>query len=172
MGDQKGVTLIELVTVVAVASMMLVSAIGYSLPWMAKQTMRSAVQDVRSLMQLAKIEAVSRNQDCRFVVDMAAGTLEVWDMAGNTDPTDDVLLHDRVIAETVSFERPDIGNVVTLQAVDTSIFQTVFQSDGSVSAGVGGVFFHSAGSFGRVDVQAAGGTATSYWNGSAWQLGS
>jgi len=172
MGNQRGVTLIEMVAVVAVASVMLVSAIGYSVPWMAKQTMRSAVHDVRSFMQLAKIEAVSRNHECRFVVDGVNRTLEVWDMLGNTDPTDDVLLHDGRVPDPVSFDRPDGGTPVTLQVIGAKVFQTVFASDGTVSSGSGDVFFHSAESFGRIGVHAAGGTTISYWNGSAWQVGS
>ena len=161
MGNQRGVTLVELLSVVAVASLMLVSAIGYSVPWMAKQTMRSAVHDVRSFMQLAKIEAVSRNHECRLVVDTLNGTLEVWDMLGNADPTDDVLLHGGRVPDPVSFDRPDFGSAVTLQAIDATTFQTVFGSDGTVSSGSGDVFFHSAESFGRIGVYAAGGPTIS-----------
>jgi len=171
MGNQRGVTLVEMVSVVAVASVMFVSAIGYSVPWMAKQTMRGAVHDVRSFMQLAKIEAVSRNRECRVVVDTLAGTLTVWDMLGNGDPTDDVLLHDGRVPDSVSFDRPDFGSAVTLEIIDATTFQTVFDSDGTVSSGSGDVFFHSAESFGRIGVHAAGGTTISFWNGSAWQVG-
>ena len=49
---------------------------------MARETMRSAVHDTGSFLQLAKMEAVSRNRPCRFAVDTAAGTLAVWDMVG------------------------------------------------------------------------------------------
>jgi len=172
MQNQRGFSLVELITVVALASVMFVSAIGYSVPWMAKQTMRAAVHDVRSFMQLTKIEAVSRNRECRFVVDTLAGELQVWDMLGNSDPTDDVLLHDGRVPDSVGFDRPDFGAAVTLQTIDATTFQTVFNSDGTVAAGPGDVFFFSAESFGRIGVHAAGGTTISYWNGSAWQVGS
>ena len=103
MERQRGLALPELITVVALGSLILAATVTYSIPWLAKQRMRSAVQDVRGLMQLSRIEAASRNRDCRFVVDSATGRLEVWDGLDTATRSDDELLHNRDIPDSVSF---------------------------------------------------------------------
>ncbi len=101
--------------------------------WMAKETMRSAVSDVGGMMQLTKIEAVSRNRDCHFVIDTATGTLEVRN-------DEDELLHSRSLPANVVLDRPDLGSVVTLELIDASeSYQAVFTSDGVVSSGAGAI---------------------------------
>ena len=104
MRDQRGLTLIELIVVVAVVSVMVGITVAYSLPWLAKETMRSGANDVQSFMQLAKIEAVSRNRECRFVVDASSGTLEVWDSLGTDDDSDDVRLHLSSLPTSIAFD--------------------------------------------------------------------
>jgi Tfp pilus assembly protein FimT len=165
-------SLIELIVVVALASIAVAIAVAYSTPWIARESMRSAANDVQSFLQLAKIEAVSRNHDCRFVVDTASGALEVWDSMGTPDISDDVRLHTGALPTSVSIERPDTGSPVTLEQVGGSpSYQTMFASDGLVSAGVGGVFLHGGDGFGRVEVRAAGGVEIQHWNGTGWHAG-
>lgn len=172
MHQEQGVTLVELLAVVAVASVTLVAAVGYSVPWMASQTMRSALHDVYGFMQLARMEAVSRNHACRFVIETSSGSLQVWDTQGTVSSVDDTLLHDQIIPTTVDFARPDSGSVITLQQVATTTYQTVFDSDGTVGSGAGDVLLHGSGSFGRLSIHAAGGAEIRYWNGTTWQAGS
>ena len=172
MRDQRGLTLIELIVVVAVVSVMVGITVAYSLPWLAKETMRSGANDVQSFMQLAKIEAVSRNRECRFVVDASSGTLEVWDSLGTGDDSDDVRLHLSSLPTSIAFERPDFGDVITLEQIDSSLrFQSVFGSDGVISSGDGAVFLRGGEGFGNVEVYAAGGIEMHYWNGSTWRAG-
>jgi prepilin-type N-terminal cleavage/methylation domain-containing protein len=172
MHKEQGVTLVELLAVVAVLSVSLVVTISYSLPWMGKQTMRSTVHEVYGFVQLTRMEAVKRNHDCRFVLDTSSGALQVWDTNGTSNSADDDLLHDHTIPVSVEFARPNSGSVVSLQQVSTSQYQTVFGSEGTVSSGAGDVHLHGSESFGRLSVHAAGGAEISYWNGSAWQVGS
>ena len=172
MENQRGVTLVELVVVVALVAIMLVAVMGYSVPWMAKQSMRGAVHDVHTFLQLTRIEAVSRNRPCRFVVDTAGGEFQILDSLGTSSLADDLELHRSRLPETVGFDRPDSGGVVTLQAIDAVHFQTVFDSDGTVTSGAGDLFFHGSGSYGRIGVHVAGGTEISRWDGADWQAGS
>jgi Tfp pilus assembly protein FimT len=167
-------TLIELVIVVAVAAMMLVIVAAISLPWMQKESMRSAVYDVQTYIQLAKIEAVSRNRECRFVVDTSTGVLRVFDGAGTdaaTDTSDDLLLYETTLPDNVSFTDPQAGAAVTLEDIGSGSFQLEFTSDGIVNAGAGAVMLQGGQSYGRISVFAAGGVEVERWTGSAWYAG-
>ncbi len=173
MGNQKGFGLAELIVVVALASLVIGASVAYSIPWMAQETLRIAVQDVRSIVQLARVEAVSRNIACRFVVDTRAGTLRAMDTRGTADRSDDLLLHDAQLPSVIVFARPDAGDVSTmLQIGDTGSYEVVFSSDGVVRQGTGQLFLHGGDSFGSVAVLGAGGIEVSYWDGYDWHPGS
>jgi Tfp pilus assembly protein FimT len=157
---------------VSVAALLLVAVAAYSLPWMQKEAMRSAVYDVQTHIQLAKIEAVSRNRECRFVIDTANRTVEVFDGNGTSGTTaDDILLYDSTLPENVNFTDPQAGSAVTLDDLGSGVFQVVFTSDGIVSVGAGAVMLHGGQSFGRISVFAAGGVQVDRWNGSSWYAG-
>jgi len=171
--DQRGVTVFELLIVVAIVSVAVTVTVVYSTPWMVRESMRGAANHVSSFMQLTKIEAVSRNRDCRFLIDVSKAEIEIWDSLGSDDVSDDVRLHRSSIPSHVSFARPDSGDVITLDPVAPSVsYQTVFTSDGLVSDGVGGVYLHGGETFGSILVHAAGGVEIRYWNGTAWREGS
>ena len=82
MSNQRGMTLIEVLVVLVLSAVAILAISMYAIPWIARETVRSAVYDVQHYMQLAKIEAVSRNRDCRFTVDTANRTLAVFDTMG------------------------------------------------------------------------------------------
>jgi len=170
MHKQKGMTLIELVIVLSMASIALVAGVTYALPWLAREKARSAVYDVQSYLQLARIEAVSRNRDCRFVLDTSTRTLQVFD--GNSTPgttTDDILLYETTLPAQVQFARPDTGSPVTLSQIgSTSLYETVFTSDGIVTQGTGEVALFGGEEFNRVMVFGAGGVSVDRWAGSGW----
>jgi len=174
MRTEAGMTLIELVIVVAVAAMMLVIVAAISIPWLQREAMRSAVYDVQTYVQLAKIESVSRNRECRFVVNTSTGDLRVFDGAGTdaaTDTTDDILLYETTLPDNVTFTNPGVGAAVTLQDLGSGSYQLEFTSDGIVNAGAGEVMLQGGASFGRISVFAAGGVEVERWNGSAWNAG-
>jgi Tfp pilus assembly protein FimT len=131
---------------------------AYSMHSIAREQVRSTANDVRALMQLAKMEAVGRNRDCRFVVESGNGLLQVWDGVDTSATGDDELLHESRLPQAVAFARPDVGPALTIDQIGaTPAFQTVFAADGTVASGTGGVFF------------GAGGVQLSHWNGSVWE---
>jgi len=163
-------TLIELVIVVSLASVTLLATATYALPWIARERARSAVYDVQSYLQLTRIEAVSRNRDCRFVLDTSTRSLQVFDGNGTSaTKADDVLLYETTLPTQVQFARPDTGNAVTLSQIGTtSAYETVFTSDGIVSDGTGEVALYGGEEYNRVMVFGAGGVSVDRWAGSGW----
>jgi prepilin-type N-terminal cleavage/methylation domain-containing protein len=172
MPSERGITLVELVIVVAVASIFLVAAASYSVPMMAKETMRSAVYDFQTYMQLARMEAVGRNHACRFVIDAGKRELFVVDTRGTPTLSDDEILYDTTVADSVVFARPASGTPITLGSVTGKIFQTTFASNGTVTSGAGDVYLMGGDRYGRISVHAAGGIEVSRWDGSSWKSGS
>lgn len=170
--DVRGVTLVELAVVLAAASLLLAAAVSYSVPRLQQERTRSAVYDLQTMMRLARTEAVKRNHPCRLVVNPGARTLQVWDGNGTTTLSDDDLLHSRRLPQSVAFASPDGSAAVTLQSIDgTSSFQTVFRSNGTISAGAGRVRLHGGDRFEEVLVVDSGSTQVQHWNGSTWTCG-
>ena len=172
MKRQRGVTLTELLIVLAVASLGLLAVGTYAVPWIAREGLRSAIYDVQTYMQLARIEAISRNRDCRFVVDTATNRIGVLDTAGTASVGDDILLYESDLPDTVSFARPDTGSAVTLNNVSGTTFQTRFGNDGIVNIGTGEVVMFGGSKYEKVEVFGAGGIRIQKWNGTGWTIGS
>jgi prepilin-type N-terminal cleavage/methylation domain-containing protein len=172
MNGQRGVTLAELLIVLAVASLALLAVGTYAVPWVAREGLRSAIYDVQTYMQLARIEAISRNRDCRFAVDTSTNRISVLDTVGTVAVGDDILLYESDIPDTVSFARPDTGSAVTLDNVSGSIFQARFGNDGIVNLGTGEVHMFGGSKYEKVEVFGAGGIRIQKWNGTSWTIGS
>ncbi len=171
MRNELGMTLVELVVVLGLALGVATVTVVYSMPWMVRESVRSAAFDVNGMLQLAKVEAVSRNRPCRFVVDTAGGELEVWDTLGSDPTSDDVLLHDRTLPTHVAFARPDVGSAVTLDPLDAGSYQAIFTSTGMLSSGPGVICLHGGESFGSVAVYAAGAIEILRWSSTGWASG-
>jgi len=169
MRSQRGVTLIELIVVLAIASVVVAVTVVYSTALLGRESMHGAASDTYAFFQLTRMESVKRNQICRLVVDTVDGELGVWDSTGTPSTSDDVLLHSTLLPDAVSFARPDVGAAVTLEATaETGVYQTVFSSDGMVASGAGAVFLHGGNGFRAVSVYAAGASEVAKWNGSGW----
>jgi len=172
MGNERGMTLIETLLVVSMAALMLVATAAYSIPWLARENMRGAVYDLQTYMQLTRIEAVSRNRECRFVLNTSTRDLAIYDGNGTSTTTDDTLLYERGLPGSISFARPDSGSAVSISQIGTgSRYEVKFTSDGTVSAGSGLVHVLGGERYGRISVFGAGGTQVERWNGSRWELG-
>ena len=169
---ENGTTLIELLMVLALGTILLSMGVVYSIPMLLREGMRDATYDVQTFFQLARIEAVSRSRDCRFVVDTTDGTLQVLDSMGTGTSADDVVLYKQTLSEWVVFLRPDMGPAVTLSPITATTFQSVFSQDGTVSLGAGDVVMFGGDHYRRVSLFAAGGLQVQHWNGGSWEAGS
>jgi Tfp pilus assembly protein FimT len=169
MKNERGMTLFEVVMVLALASAALLATVTVAVPWIARERSRSAVYDVQSYLQLTRVEAVSRNRECRFVVDTATRILQVYDGNATSSTADDRLLYETTLPSKVQFARPDSGTAVTLSQIASSTkYQTVFSSDGIVTLGTGLISVLGGNEYNRVQVYAAGGVTVDRWSGSSW----
>jgi Tfp pilus assembly protein FimT len=165
----RGVTLLEIVVVFGLIAIVAVISVAIGLPWLARESLRSAVHDVQSTLQVNRLEAVKRNRPCRLVVDTTMRALEVWDGMGTASVGDDVLLHRAQLPSRVDFADPEGGMPVTFSELGGSTYEVIFNSDGTVGSGNGDVFLSGGGIYRRLTLQVAGGVRVTRWNGSAWE---
>jgi Tfp pilus assembly protein FimT len=163
MSRQSGIGLVELVIVLGLASLVVGVTVAYSVPWMARENLRSSIQDVRNLLQLTRMEAVGRNRECRFEIDTTSGRLRSLDTMGTDDRSDDVPLYDSRLPSSLVLARPNLNAPVTMAAIGgTKSFEVVFRSDGSVESGAGDLWLHGGQGYGSVAVHGAGGIEIVY----------
>ena len=171
MRAERGYTLPELIVVLAIISLLITVTITYALPWFAREDMRSAVYQVQVHLQVARVQAVTRNHACAFRVDTSTGHVQVYDLNDPSLSTDDILLTEFALPSTVSFSDPGGGSAVTLTSLSSTLFQATFGSDGSVTAGAGVIMMTGGNRYNRLSLFAAGGVRVDIWNGSAWVNG-
>lgn len=57
-----------MVTIVMVLVAIITTAVAtYSIPWLGREEMRGAIYTIQEYLQPARVQAVSRNRDCRFL---------------------------------------------------------------------------------------------------------
>ncbi len=164
----KGISLVELLVVLAVGSLALTVTITVSVPLIAREQGRSAAYDLRTQMQRAKVEAVTRNHQCRMTVDESTKTLQVLDSMGTTGTLDDQILSKVVFPGPVAFARPDGGDAVQLETVSGDTSQVRFDSDATVAGGAGEVVLYAGSDYMKVEIFPSGGIELTTWDGSAW----
>lgn len=157
--------------VLALASLALLTALGYSVSWMGAEEARSVVYQVQTFMQLARVEAITRNRACRFELDQEAHRIRIWDLNNPADTTDDLLLSESEISSRVTFGDPEGGPAVTLASLGGKRYHATFGSSGGVSAGSGSVSIRGRDRFQRISLYGAGGTRVERWSGETWQVG-
>jgi prepilin-type N-terminal cleavage/methylation domain-containing protein len=172
MRDERGMSLAEISVVVMIAAILITVTLTYSIPWLGREEMRGAVYHVQEYLQLARIQAVSRNRSSRFLIDTTTRRVQVYDLNDPADTSDDIQLYDLTLPKTVTFSRPDSGSAVTLATVSGSTYQATFASDGSVSAGAGLIAMQGGDGSYRVTLYGAGGVRVERWDGAAWNVGS
>ncbi|MDX1389316.1 MAG: GspH/FimT family pseudopilin, partial [Acidobacteriota bacterium] len=165
--NERGLTMLELLVVLTLAGILLVTTLTFALSWISRESMRGAVYDVQTFLQLARAEAIGRNQDCRFVIDTAAGRLWVMDSMDTSTRTDDVVIEQRRLPSDVRIERPDVGSPVTFTQIGTTdSYEVVFDPDGIVESGAGEAVLFGGDRYGKISVYSAGGVHVERWNGS------
>jgi prepilin-type N-terminal cleavage/methylation domain-containing protein len=171
MDKQSGFTLLELMVVLLLSGLALAAGALFTVPALASEAMRSTLHDAGSLLQMARIEAVKRNHECRFVVNPPERTMSVIDTNGTSTGTDDIVLRVRPIPRVVALARPDSGSPITFSP-DGTTYVVDFDQDGYVSAGSGEMVLYGGERYDRLIVYAAGGVRYERWNGSVWVTGS
>lgn len=171
MRKDAGMTLPELLMILALAALLLVATAAYSVPWLARESMRSAAYEVQRAIQTARIQAVSRNHECRFAINTTSRLLRVVDTMGTAAIGDDQILDEVRLPETISFARPDVGLPVTMAPLGGSWFGARFNSEGTVLQGWGEIVMFGGDRFGRISLFAAGGVQADRWSGSSWLRG-
>lgn len=166
-----GYSLMEFLVVMGIAAATLLIVMPHSLRWLNAQENAGAVYQTQMLLQLARMEAVSRNRPCRFEVLTDSKSAVVYDLNDPSDPADDLVIASSKYSGRVSFVDPQGNPAVTLANLGANRFGATFISDGSVSAGTGQVEFEAKGNFRRVSLMGAGGTRAEIWNGSSWSVG-
>jgi len=168
---ERGFTLLELMFVVALAGVIAAIAVLVSGPLIGTEGGRSAVYEIQTMAQLARMEAVARNRECRLLISPALRQVMVTDSLGTTVTTDDQVLHDSTLPESVSFERPDTGAAVTWESLGGSPawFGVRFASDGTIEAGEGDVVVHGGDRYGRISLFTAGSAQVTTWSNGAWR---
>jgi prepilin-type N-terminal cleavage/methylation domain-containing protein len=169
--SETGMSLTELVIVLVLVAVLLAATATYSVPWLAREEMRGAVYTVQTHLQMARIQAVSRNREVRFLVDGDAGWVRLVDLNDPASILDDVTLAEARLPSTVAFARPDGGAPITLAALPAGVYQATFAGDGSVAEGAGEIDLVGGGRYSRVLLYGAGGVRTETWDGAAWRPG-
>jgi Tfp pilus assembly protein FimT len=163
-----GFTVPELLVVFAILAVVITVSISYAIGWLSKVESRGAAFTIESFLQRARMEAVSRNRDCRFTVDTATRRIRVLDLMDPANTTDDLVLADATLSSKVNFARPDFGSPVTLTLISGTTYAATFASDGSLSAGTGLVSLLGGQGYLRVSLYGAGGAAVTQWDGANW----
>lgn len=171
MRRESGVGLVEILVVLVIAGILITAGVVFAMPWLSREEMRGAVYTVQEHLQLARIQAVTRNRACQFRLNASTGLVQVIDLNDPANGTDDTEITHVTLSRSISFSDPGGGSAITLQLISGTLYQATFEADGSVSAGAGVINLLGGDRYDRVSVLGAGGTKTENWNGSVWQWG-
>ena len=171
--DERGLSLVELLITLAIFALVAMTAALYSTDSIARARGREESYKLLSFLQTARMEAVSRNRACTFVLDTAGRTIRVMDSAGTSDPSDDTILTQVALDKRVTFTSPVSGpGPITLVSGSGATWLATFSPEGTVPGGAGFVSIKSGSRFDRVTLFAAGAAKVERWTGSAWSQGS
>jgi len=169
--SELGVSLFEIMIVMVLLSILSAIGVSFATTYIRKERMRSAAYVVQTHMQMARIEALSRNRNCRFTIDDSDGTIEVLDLMDPADASDDVVISSTQLPTEIAFDRPDAGSPISLNNISGTIYETTFQQDGVVSSGDGDICMKIDEDYRRVSVYVAGGVHMSRWHLGVWAEG-
>ncbi len=150
---ESGFTMIELLITMVILAILAGFAIPVFSSWLPGHRLKSAARDVFSNLQLAKLEAIKRNQDCDM--DFSAGQYSI-----------------PCLSKTVVFS--DYGNGVTYQGPggEASVPTITFNSRGLSPDNNGYVYLSNDrnSAYYKVGVPSASGVVQlQKWNGGAWE---
>ena len=96
----------ELLAAASVICLLLLATAAHTLPTLGRGSLDEAALDVHVMLQLARVEAVSRNRNCHLIVDRSARSLRVLDGHGTPALDDDELLHEKTLPLSIGLDLP------------------------------------------------------------------
>ncbi len=166
---QAGLTILEVLITLAILGLLLTIAGAATLEGARHEKVRGAVQEVRTLLARARIEAVKRNAPCQFALEPVSGTMQVIDTRGTSATTDDVVIASGRLPSQVALGTPDASTPVTLQASALGVYFAEFAQTGAVT-GAGQVALRCGNACARVTVYTGGAMRAERWSGGAWRI--
>ena len=168
MRGQRGASLLELLTVLALAGVIATITVIGSLGWIRRQAATSSVYHVQSMLQSGRAEAVARNRACQVRVEPQSGTLWLIDL-NLPGSGDDVQIARLQLSRTTRFARPDGGDAVTLSVLPGGLYEATFEADGTVVSGAGGeIVLLGDDDYHRVTLLGAGAVRVDRWTPGGW----
>jgi len=153
MHNKSGFSMLELMIVIGIISILSAIITPNLIGWYHHQGLRSAVVELQSDLQLAKMSAVKQNNNCSLIIDTGAGSYNI-DCTGKT-----VSLG--TYPGGVVFDSPD-GSVTA--GVLTFTSRGICTPFGSIH-----LTNQDNSAYYRTQVFISGGVTTSKWNGAIWE---
>lgn len=138
---EKGLSAPEFLVVVAAAALA-ISAGAARLLQLGGGTELPPADSVHVLLQLARVEAASRQVPCRFIYDPEQRSLEVFDTRGTAEPGDDTVLYRTRLNREVAMSRHERWSPLPKE-LSHHPFEVIFQPNGRVTRGAGKIVIAS-----------------------------
>jgi type IV fimbrial biogenesis protein FimT len=136
MRGQRGVSLVELMVGLGIASFLLVAGVPAFSSWIQNSQNRAAAESVLAGLQLARVEAVKRNTVVRFDLTDATGRV-AWNVGCVTVTTDcPASIQRRVAEEGFVNARVGISTVAIPTPIPAGYFGTPIGAGAGLNAGV------------------------------------
>jgi prepilin-type N-terminal cleavage/methylation domain-containing protein len=112
MRKQTGYTLIELITVMALFSLLCTIAIPSLFEWLPKHRVGRAARDVKSTLEFARAHAIKTNREVRVEFDFGAESLTVIEVVDPVVPVENTV-HTCLLTGYVDLQDIDLGAQTT-----------------------------------------------------------